>query len=203
MSKSCWFLRGSMCGSIARDMTVFTSVNDTEITRLLAGGGVGILRTDTLYGLVARADDEAAVQRIYELKGRDDDKSPIVLIDGIDQLYDQPDEKLGELLDSAWPGPVSIILPSKYAPTWIRRGNDSVAYRMPDNPAIRQLVRATGPLIAPSANPQGDVPAMNIDEAQRYFGEEVDFYVDGGVVIDQTPSQLILVGQDGNTTRLR
>ena len=184
-------------------MTVFTSVNDAEITRLLACGGVGILRTDTLYGLVARADDEAAVQRIYKLKGRDDDKSPIVLIDGIDQMYEQPGGEMSNLLNSVWPGPVSVIVPSNHAPTWIRRGNDSVAYRMPDDKAIRRLVRITGPLIAPSANPQGDAPAMNVDEAQRYFGDKIDFYVDGGAVTDQTPSQLILVGQDGTTTRLR
>src|SRR6476620_12717223 len=73
----CWFLRLSICGSIARDMKLFTSVNQPEIIDILARGGVGIVRTDTLYGIIADANNESAVRRVYELKGRDDDKSPI------------------------------------------------------------------------------------------------------------------------------
>jgi len=184
-------------------MTVFTSVNDPEIARILMAGGVGVLRTDTLYGLVARADDEVAVGRIYELKGRDDDKSPIVLIDGYDQLYDQPFDETNMFLESVWPGPVSVILPSSDAPEWIRRSNDSVAYRMPDDDALRHLVRTTGPLIAPSANPQGAAPALDSTEASTYFGDGVDFYVDAGRVNDATPSQLVKIDIDGSATRLR
>jgi len=137
------------------------------------------------------------------LKGRDDDKSPIVLIDGFDQLYDQPFDETNAFLEAVWPGPVSVILPSSRAPLWIRRGNDSVAYRMPDNEDLRQLVRRCGPLVAPSANPQGMNPALDPAEAEAYFGEAVDFYVDGGQVKDASPSQLVRIGNDGSVTRLR
>lgn len=182
---------------------MFSSVNDPEIIRILLAGGVGVLRTDTLYGLVARADDEAAVRRIYELKGRDDDKSPIVLISSIDQIYDDLDERHRIFAGDAWPGPVSIIVPSVAAPTWLRRGNDSVAYRMPAKPELRQLIDATGPLVAPSANPQGMQPAMNLTQARYYFSSNVDFYVDGGTVEDARPSQLVRLDANGEVTRLR
>ncbi len=184
-------------------MIVFTSVNDPEIAQILLTGGIGVLRTDTLYGLVALAANETSVERIYALKGRDDNKSPIVLIDGSDQLYDTPVSEAEAYLRSVWPGPVSVILPSHQAPLWIRRGNDSVAYRMPDEPTLRRLIREVGPLIAPSANPQGDVPASDVREAERYFNDQVDFYVDGGVVTNAQPSRLVMIGQNAEITRLR
>ncbi len=184
-------------------MKHFTSVNDPEIVRLLNAGAIGILRTDTLYGVVAKADNETAVQRVYEMKGRDETKSPIVLISNQTQMLDPVLPIFETQLDSLWPGPVSVIIPSTLAPHWIRRGNDSVAYRLPNDANLRQLLEQTGPLIAPSANPEGLPPAMNIKEAQAYFGNSVNFYVDGGAVIDSSPSRLIRITNDGEVTRLR
>jgi L-threonylcarbamoyladenylate synthase len=184
-------------------MKLFTSVNDPEIARILLSGGVGVLRTDTLYGIVGRAGDERAIHRIYELKGRDETKSPIVLISSTNQLFDEPSMIRRTFFESVWPGKVSVILPSSKAPSWIRRGNQSVAYRLPDDVSLTSLITQTGPLAAPSANPEGKAPAMNIDEANAYFGEKVDFYVDGGQVTLSEPSQLISVSDNGEVTRLR
>ena len=184
-------------------MNRFTSVNDPEVARILQAGGIGVIRTDTLYGIVAAAGIEAAVRRVYELKGRDDDKSPIVLIDTPEQIYDTLSTQHQAYINSVWPGPVSVIVPSIKAPSWIRRGNDSVAYRMPALEELRKLVQATGPLIAPSANPQGMQPAMNVREARYYFGDNVDFYVDGGTVENPQPSQLVKLEDNGEVTRLR
>lgn len=184
-------------------MTVFTSVNSPEIVRILLQGGIGVVRTDTLYGLIACAADEAAVNKVYALKDRSAHKSPIVLIHDTSQLFDTVSSQTEQLLGSVWPGPVSVILPSTQAPTWIRRENDSVAYRQPNDQSLSQLLARSGPLIAPSANPEGESPAMNIAEAKAYFGNSVDFYIDGGQVMDGTPSQLIRVNQDGSTDRLR
>ena len=184
-------------------MKLFTSVNDPEVAAFLNAGKVGIVRTDTLYGIVCRANFEASVSRVYQLKDRSEHKSPIVLISSPSQLFDQPPVAAKDLLHNVWPGPVSVILPSIHAPVWLRRENDSIAYRLPAEPSLRQLIDTTGPLIAPSANPEGSKPAMNIHEAKDYFGESVDFYVDGGQVQDETPSQLVLVKQDGTTERLR
>lgn len=107
------------------------------------------------------------------------------------------------MTSEVWPGKVSVIMPSVNAPIWIRRDNNSVAYRLPANAELRDLIAKTGPLIAPSANPEGYKPAMNIDEAYDYFGDGVDAYVDGGYVLDDTPSQLLLVRDDGTVERLR
>ena len=184
-------------------MKHFISVNDPEIVRLLNEGGIGILRTDTLYGVVAKASDESAVQRVYELKERAEHKSPIVLIGNQTQIVDMVSPTLEARLGEVWPGPVSVIIPSTQAPLWIRRGNASVAYRLPNNDELRRLIEQTGPLIAPSANPEGLVPAMNIEQAEAYFGDNVDFYIDGGMVTEAAPSQLIRISNDGEVNRLR
>lgn len=162
-------------------------VDDNELVGLLVDGGVAVVRTDTIYGLVARAADQSAVERVYQLKGRDADKACIILIASLDQLYDPAS------LDTSdkWPGANSIILPSPSAPSWLLRGGDDLAYRLPADEGLRQLIARTGPLIAPSANPQGQPPAQTVDQARAYFGDQVDGYRDGGEVPDAVaPSKL-------------
>ena len=178
-------------------MPVIVNSFTPEIIQLLTDGKIGIIRTDTLYGVVARADNEASVERVYRLKHRTITKSPIVLISSLDQLFDQYDQATLERTAPLWPGKNSVILPATHAPQWITRGNGSVAYRMPDSDALRDFIARTGPLVAPSANPEGDPPAMTIDEAVRYFGDDVDFYVDGGTVTDDSPSKLYRLQEEG------
>jgi L-threonylcarbamoyladenylate synthase len=181
---------------------VYSDRFDETIVSLLKKGGIGVVRTDTLYGLVALATNEAAVERIFAIKGRHDTKSPIVLISNMDQLFDPIDNNTKEQLKEFWPGKNSVILPSHRAPGWITRGNQSVAYRLPDSTVLQELIDQVGPIVAPSANPQGEKPAMTIEEAKDYFGDNVDFYVDGGIVTDETPSKLLRLGADG-VERLR
>lgn len=163
----------------------------------LQAGGVVVLRTDTLYGIVARADQQAAVERVYRIKGRTPSKSPIVLIAHPTDTFDKYSREVLDRFSSLWPGKNSIILPSTAAPAWIVRGNKSVAYRVPDDEPLRQLLAVTGPLIAPSANPEGLPTAMDITQAEQYFGELVNLYVDGGTVTDDTPSRLFRLTDEG------
>lgn len=182
-------------------MKTTNSFDDLVITTLLAGG-VAVVRTDTLYGIVALARNQTAVRRVYEIKGREATKSPIVLIDSLEQLFDSYDEATISQVHQYWPGPNSIVLPSSNAPTWIRRDNASVAYRLPAHEALRVLIRQTGPLIAPSANPEGLLPPTTIAQAQDYFGDAVDIYVDGGEVLNASASSIYRL-QNGNFEKLR
>lgn len=178
-------------------MSLYLNSFDETLVKLIVNGGVGILRTDTLYGIVGRADNKETVERIYSIKERTPTKSPIVLIASTDQLFDIYDQKTLDRLHALWPSKTSVILPSNGPQDWLTRSNQSIAYRMPDNEALRTLLRQTGPLIAPSANPEGVEPAMDYTEAHRYFGDEVDFYVDQGRVDDATPSALYRLLDDG------
>ena len=140
-------------------MTNVSDGFDESTVATLRAGGVAVLRTDTLYGVVARADNQASVERVYAIKTRTPTKSPIVLIGSIAQLFDSYDQATVDRLNKLWPDKVSIILPSTAAPQWLTRGNGSVAYRLPANADLRALLIKTGPLIAPSANPERQPPA--------------------------------------------
>ena len=175
---------------------IISEFNDS-LVEVLRSGGVAVLRTDTIYGIVAMADNEMAVERIYKIKNRTPDKSSIVLLASADGVFDAPGPDQLKVTKDLWPGRNSIIFPSSKAPRWLDRGNESIAYRIPDDERLRGLLKRTGPLIAPSANPEGLEPAMNVQEAIEYFGDSVDLYVDGGQVTDNTPSKLFKVTAAG------
>lgn len=174
---------------------------DTEqVIEILQDGGVGVLRTDTLYGLVGSALASDTVERIYTLKKRDINKPVIVLIpeiEDVERFGVIVSDELREQLSSYWPGAYSIVLPTIDEEfEFLSRGTDTIAFRVPDNEELRELLRETGPLVAPSANTEGNPPSTSIEMAQKYFFEEVDFYLDGGEV-DGEASTLIRMNEDG------
>ena len=156
--------------------------------------GIGILPTDTLYGVVGSAFSKKAVSRIYDVKGRNEGKPLIILIPStteIEKFAIKLSKAQTEYLNSIWPGPVSVILPCAQKKFhYLHRGTKSLAFRMPRSKKLRDLLAKTGPLVAPSANPQGEKPAHTIAEAKKYFGEHVDFYVPGGRKVGK-PSRVI------------
>lgn len=184
-------------------MKIFLALDDPSVASMLLAGNIGVIRTDTLYGIVCIAHNLESVERVFARKGRDEHKSPIVLIGNQRQLFDVATPLERKFLSTVWPGKVSVILDSISAPSWIERGNGTVAYRLPADRVLQRLITITGPLIAPSANPQGERPARTIQEAVDYFGEQVDFYVDGGEVTNNTPSQLLRFYENGHSKKLR
>ncbi len=184
-------------------MIVFPDNSSPKLIEMINDGSVGVLLTDTLYGLVARADNEQAVERVFSIKQRDTTKPPIVLIASVDQMYDPLPRGIDETVGGKWPGKNSIIVPAPSAPQWLVRGSSGVAYRVPNNAGLRRLLEQTGPLIAPSANPEGEAPARSVGEAEGYFADQVDFYVDGGVAFETQPSQLYSMAPSGDLEQLR
>lgn len=177
-----------------------------ELADIIKEGGVGVLLTDTIYGLVADANNREAVEKVYKVRGRDSQKPCIVLIDSIDQIWDSAiPVKYKDIVERYWPGKVSIVLPiGERTPDFIHRNlNGTVVFRMPDNAGLRNLISRTGPLIAPSANPAGLPPAMDIEQAENYFGDSIDFYVDSGYCENTTPSRILKLEDDGSVTYLR
>ncbi len=152
----------------------------SQIASILKEGGVAVIPTDTLYGLVARADTQSSVQRIYSIKGRTPTKPLIILISSlqdVERFFIQLSDSQKNICEKLWPGKVSIILPcvqEQFA--YLHRGTNSLAFRMPKARWLRQLIAQTGPLVAPSANPEGLEPAKTIKEARAYFGDKVDGY---------------------------
>jgi L-threonylcarbamoyladenylate synthase len=177
----------------------FTSLTDPELIACLNSGGVVVLPSDTIYGVMARAADQQAVERVYRLRGRAPEKPCIILAADRSQMTDnsQWTSKHTELAEQFWPGGLSLVTPvTDKTPAYLHRGTHTLAYRIPDYPELQRLLETTGALIAPSANPEGQPPATTVAEAQSYFGENVDGYVDGGNLADHTPSTVVAVEDD-------
>lgn len=147
---------------------------------------IAVIPTDTIYGLVGSALSKRAVSRIYKAKGRNTGKACIVLISKLGDL-----ELFGvkltqaqkQFLREVWPGSVSVILPvpSKRF-EYLHRGLKSIAFRLPKGSNersfdLQDFLKKNGPMIAPSANPEGLTPATTLAEAQDYFGDSVDSYL--------------------------
>lgn len=184
-------------------------ISEAEImsaTPTLRTGGVVVLRTDTVYGIVARADDKAACERVYQAKGRDTSKPCIVLITNDAQIWDSVSRQAFARAAESIVGdePTSIVVPAgENTPAWIPHENGTVAFRIPNKPELCRLMLASGPLIAPSANPTGSEPAMTVEQAEAYFGDAVDLYVDGGKAVGVKPSHVIQVSDTGTVERIR
>lgn len=176
------------------------------ITPILKLGGIGVLPTDTLYGVVGSAFDKKAVERIYTLRKRDLHKPMIVLISAFSELkmFDITlNTAQKKVLGNFWPGKVSVVLDCKGKKfQHLHRGKNTLAFRFPADEELIKLLKKTGPLVAPSANLAGEKPATNYLEARRYFGEEVDFYVDGGKLKSKS-STLVEIKDDGSLNVLR
>ncbi len=173
---------------------------DDDIASVIATGGVGVFPTDTLYGLIGSALLPDAVDRIYELKRRDLHKPLIVLISDLVQLEQfgiELSEGLILQLANYWPGAYSIILPSMDDQfEYLTRGTDTIAFRLPDKTELIELINQVGPLVAPSANIEGLPPATSVEEAQKYFGSDIEFYVDSGD-LEGKPSTILRFDGDG------
>jgi L-threonylcarbamoyladenylate synthase len=100
--------------------------------------------------------------------------------------------------------PTSFLIDADDAPHYLLRENTQLAYRVPNDVKLKQLLERTGPLIAPSANPEGQQPAHIVQAAKDYFGDKVDVYVDGGEVpSDILPSRIMRIHPDGSVEQLR
>ena len=167
-----------------------------KVVKILKSGGIAILPTDTIYGIHCVALNKKAVERVYEIRKRDPHKPCIILINDIKQielfgigLF----KKTEKFFQRIWPEKVSIIIPISRRRQaefeFLHRGVNSLGFRMPDPPVLREILKQTGPLISTSANFGGGAPAKNIIEAKKYFGKDIDFYLDIGK-LDSVPSSL-------------
>ena len=159
-------------------------IQDLNLVADIKKGAVGVLPTDTLYGIVGQAKSKEAVKKIYNLKSRSFQKPFIILIGSFSDLRKfeiNLDKKTKKLLDQIWPGKVSVVFSCQSKKLeYLHCGMKSLAFRLPTSQKLSKLLKKTGPLVAPSANPEGQKPAENIKEARNYFNQSVDFYVAGG-----------------------
>jgi len=167
-----------------------------EVAGLLRDGRLGIIPTDTVYGLVCSAANQQTVERLYKLKSREN-KPGTIIAASVEQLAGLGIKaRYLKAVEHFWPNPISIIIPTGFDLPYLHLGKMSLAVRIPKNTKLLQLLDSTGPLLTSSANHPGEPEAATIEQAIRYFGDEVDFYVDGGDLSGRKPSTLIRIVDD-------
>jgi L-threonylcarbamoyladenylate synthase len=152
---------------------------------VLRRGGLIAFPTETVYGLGADAASDAAVARIYRVKGRPPDHPLIVHIGDAAQLalwareVPEPARKLAERF---WPGPLTLVLKrARSVHDRVTGAQDTIGLRVPGHPLALEVLRAFGGgIAAPSANRFGKVSPTTAEHVRRDLGDDVDFILDGG-----------------------
>ena len=170
-------------------LSIFDPEEDREAVekagKILAGGGLVAIPTETVYGLAADALNPAATADIFRAKGRPSDNPLIVHIscwEEIKPLVRILPEEADRLAKRFWPGPLTMILPkSDLVPSVTSGGLDTVAIRMPSHPVARAIIRAAGkPLAAPSANLSGSPSPTNFAATYADLNGRVEAIVKSG-----------------------
>lgn len=158
---------------------------------LLRAGELVALPTETVYGLGADATQPAAVAKIFAAKGRPADHPLIVHLaghDAVEQWAQSVPAYAWELMESFWPGPMTLILKKQaWVPDAVTGGQDTVGLRVPGHPVALELLRRfaaaqEGPagIAAPSANRFGRISPTTAAHVAEELGERVALILDGG-----------------------
>ena len=163
---------------------------------VLLAGGVVAYPTDTFYGLGVDPFNREAVNRIFELKGREKNKPLILLISSRVQLETKVKEITpthSALIQKVWPGPLTLLFkPGSVIPENVSAGSNRIGIRQPGNTMTRNLISALGkPITAPSANLSGESPPITAKQEQQSFGNRVDLIFEGGTCQGGRPSTLV------------
>lgn len=160
--------------------------NDIALARsfLEKGQLVGI-PTETVYGLAGNALNAESVALIFETKNRPS-FDPLILhtssLERVGEFVSDFPEKLKQLAEKFWPGPLTLLLPRKpIVPDLVTSGLDRVAVRVPNHPLTRTLLEQLDfPLAAPSANPFGYISPTQAQHVEAQLGEKIPYILDGG-----------------------
>lgn len=172
---------------------------------VIRGGGIIAFPTETYYGLGADPYNIDGLSRLFELKQRSLSKAILVIIDNMSQLNqliaDFP-ESYRSLIETHWPGPLTLIFPALSSLSQLLTGGTgTIGIRMSSSGSAKKICKAAGiPITATSANVSGHPPATCADEIVRYFGDKIDLIIDGGVAA--TPECSTIVTVDGNRLRV-
>jgi L-threonylcarbamoyladenylate synthase len=164
------------------------------IEALKQPGCVLLLPTETVYGLVCRWDDEKAVERIYELKGREKAKPLALFADSTNTLrkFDiELNDKAEKVASRLCPGALTVVVPAASGQT--------VGFRIPDHPFVLELLGELGyPLASTSANRSGEPNALDAKSAVKMLDGEVDVVIDGGdIPANRQASTVVIISREG------
>ncbi|MDT0506496.1 L-threonylcarbamoyladenylate synthase [Novosphingobium sp. MMS21-SN21R] len=188
---------------IANDLGV------AQAARIIEAGGTVAVPTETVYGLAARADSDAAVAGIYRAKGRPDFNPLIVHVPDVTAAQGLAcfDGRALELAQAFWPGALTMVLPRREDAALaaaVSAGLPTVALRCPAHPVMQALLKTCGlPLAAPSANRSGGVSPTSAAHVAHSLGDRANMILDGGETEQGIESTIVGLREDGSWAVLR
>ena len=147
-----------------------------EAAAVIRRGGLVAFPTETVYGLAADATNPKAIERLNQVKGRPPEKPYSLHLHSAAQVQDfvtAVSPVAAKLMERFWPGPLTIVMPSKDGKT--------VGFRLPNHPVASAFLKACGvPVVAPSANRSGSPPPTDANEVMAALNGSFDYLLDGG-----------------------
>ena len=178
------------------EMTPCVSVNSPDsvstAVRFLQGGGVIGLPTDTVYGLACCATNTSAIDKLYSIKARNEDKPIAICVGRVSdvQKWTIVEHLPHDILTSLLPGPVTVVLKCIHKLDKSLNCNGKIGVRIPDHDFIRSTCNGLGiPVALTSANVSGEPSSVTVDEFRLLWGQLSGVF-DGGVLGDGSPARL-------------
>ena len=183
--------------------------NDIQnAVQALKEGEVVAFPTETVYGLGAMAENEMAVKKVYQAKGRPSDNPLIVHVANQEMVarYNGPlSQRTKQLMDAFWPGALTMILPlqNQRLSQTVTGGLSTCAFRMPNHQLTLALIEKTGPLVGPSANTSGRPSPTCADHVDHDLHGKIAGILDGGSSSVGVESTVIDLSIEDKVTILR
>ncbi len=166
-----------------------------QLAALLQSGGVIAFPTDTAYGLGADPFNEAAIDRIFRIKGRAETKPILLIVDSLAMAksVSVPPRVFRATARQFWPGPLTMILrAAKSLPPKVTAGTNTIGLRWPVAESATILLKHfKRPITATSANRSGLPSAITAEEVRAQFDESLDALIDGGTLPSRGGSTLL------------
>ncbi|CRF35305.1 translation factor Sua5 [Brachyspira suanatina] len=162
-----------------------------EVIKVINDGGIVVSPTDTVYGMLADAFNTDAVNRIYTIKDREKNKPLLILSKDLESVKKFSDKEVPDIIKNNIPGELTFIVPLleelKNKFSYLK---DTVALRIPNDKYMQLILKATNPLVAPSANPSGYGVILDGNKLAELYKDKADLIVNAGVLENKMPSTL-------------
>ena len=176
-----------------------------NVVDVINEGGLVIMPTDTIYGIVGDAENDEVIKKVFKLKKREGSKAMLMLVSSVDMLnqYVENISVLEEkLIEKFWPGPLTIIFKKKNVSDLLTGGLDTVGIRCPRDERLLKIINELGrPILSTSVNVSGNVQATNVNYIDESITSNVDLVIDEGEC-NGVASTIVIV-ENGNVKVLR
>ena len=170
-------------------------------SRILRQDKLIVHATESVFGIAASVYSLKAITEVKRVKARGSQKNFLLIVANLEQALNlvRIDVPYREQIIESWPGHSTWILPAaELAPPWLLDDNGCLGVRMTSHSQASELCQRSGPLVSTSANISGNLPAVSLTQARKYFGKGIDYYLPGKLGANPRPSRI----QNGVTGKL-